>query len=408
MLQWLAFSTRPLHLEELGEVLAIDVNESPKFDPRRRFDLHDVVGICSSLITVTSSRVKNHTESIVTLAHFSVKEYLTSEVIIQGQALKFSIQEIDCHVSLANDCLAYLLHFDVARAWTEDEVFIEYPLIRYAAKHWTTHARLAEKRDSTLCKEFFLKRGEAFSNWIRLYKPDSYSHSIQSPDRFWRLTLTPRKIASPLYYASLAGLLETVRTLLDMGADVDALGGLLKTALIAASTKGYIKIAQLLLEKGAGVNLESWYGNALQAASSRGYTEIVQLLLEKGAEVNFENSSYGTALQAASFLGYTEIVQLLLAGGADVDLYNPYKRTQIVRLPLEHGPDVNIGGPIDGTALQRASSRGNTEIVRLLLDYGADVNISGSSGTALQIATDADHREIAEMLLEKGAQLKFE
>ena len=54
ILQWLAFSMRPLHLKEIAEVVAIDINDHPKFDPQRRLlDPEDVVEICSSLITVT-------------------------------------------------------------------------------------------------------------------------------------------------------------------------------------------------------------------------------------------------------------------------------------------------------------------------------------------------------------------
>ena len=54
ILQWLAFSARPMHLKEICEVVAIDVNENPQFDPQRRLrDPQDVVEICSSLITVT-------------------------------------------------------------------------------------------------------------------------------------------------------------------------------------------------------------------------------------------------------------------------------------------------------------------------------------------------------------------
>ncbi|KAB8232053.1 ankyrin repeat domain-containing protein [Aspergillus alliaceus] len=103
-------------------------------------------------------------------------------------------------------------------------------------------------------------------------------------------------MATPIYYASLAGLHYTVELPLGKGADVNTEGGELGNALQAGPMgmlsrllllEGYNKTVQLLLEKGADINAEGWfYGNALQAASSRGHNEFEQLLLDKGANVN--------------------------------------------------------------------------------------------------------------------------
>ena len=418
LLQWLAFSEQPLRLEELAEVLAIDVNNTPKFDPQRRLaDPHDIVEICSSLITVTSSQEYMgfgpsglHPKAIVTLAHFSVKEYLTSESIIQGQATEFSFQELDCHVSLANDCLAYLHHFDVAITDSEEEVSAEYPLLRYAVTHLTKHARMAEKRGTTLCSEFFLKRGEVFLNWIRLCNPDiPYSQYIHE-----RRKSSFGNFASSLYYASILGLFEIVKTLCDMGADVNAIGGNFETALIAASFKDYIEIVNLLLEKGAQVDFEGSYGTALRVASCEGNPEIVRLLLDSGADVNVDDCDFDTALSQAIPSGHIEIVRLLLEHGADMNIPGSKDTLHsasgnghagIVRLLLEHGADVNLDDWNFGTALQQAVSQGDAEIIRLLLEHGADVNLSGTYGTALQLASNKGRTETVRLLLEYGADL---
>ncbi len=37
ILQWLMYSARPLRLEEVVEVVVIDVDESPRFDPEKRY-----------------------------------------------------------------------------------------------------------------------------------------------------------------------------------------------------------------------------------------------------------------------------------------------------------------------------------------------------------------------------------
>ena len=102
------------------------------------------------------------------LAHFSVKEFLISDIIRQGKAARFHLDETDCHVALIKDCLAYLFHFDELGSLTWN-VFAEYPLAQYAAMHLPRHARVAEKKAKAICQELFLTKGEAFRNWVRLH-----------------------------------------------------------------------------------------------------------------------------------------------------------------------------------------------------------------------------------------------
>ncbi|KAF2132355.1 hypothetical protein P153DRAFT_285514, partial [Dothidotthia symphoricarpi CBS 119687] len=60
-------------------------------------------------------------------------------------------------------------------------------------------------------------------------------------------------------------------------------------------------------------------GSPLFVASRRGHKQIVQLLLERGADVNLvldRTSQYRTALEAATAGREEDIVQLLLDKGA--------------------------------------------------------------------------------------------
>jgi hypothetical protein len=55
LLQWLAFSVRPLDLAELAEVIAVDFDsrDLPWFDCYRRYyDARDVVRVCSGFISI--------------------------------------------------------------------------------------------------------------------------------------------------------------------------------------------------------------------------------------------------------------------------------------------------------------------------------------------------------------------
>jgi len=57
----------------------------------------------------------------------------------------------------------------------------------------------------------------------------------------------------------------------------------LNTQLLEASRDGHTQTVELLLEKGANVNVKNKYGyTALMYASMYGHTETAELLLEKG------------------------------------------------------------------------------------------------------------------------------
>ncbi|KAI9703722.1 MAG: hypothetical protein M1836_007492 [Candelina mexicana] len=447
ILQWLVYSARPLRLEEVVDVIAVDVKGDPRFDLENRLaEPREILKICSSLVTVHEDDENEGTEgylteddevegtegylteddnreeyggyntqAVIRLAHFSVKEYLVSDRIRAGSAAWYSIQEIPANRSMAEVCLAYLLQFD--KPSLDKETVKEYPLARYAAEFWMQHAHVAGEDNcamNSLCMELLQGKGDAFMNSIRLFNPDRPYYSLD-------LAKTSADIASAVYYTAMAGLVEVTRLLIEAGADVDAQGGLYGTALQAASGEGDNEIVQQLLDAGADVNAQGGlYGTALQAASREGDNEIVQQLLDAGADVNAQGGEYHTALQAASREGHNEIVQQLLEAGADVNAqggklcYTALQaasregHNEIVQQLLEAGADVNAqGGKLCYTALQAASRAGHNEIVQQLLEAGADVNAQGGKlyYTALQAASEKGHGQIVQQLLEAGADV---
>ena len=135
---------------------------------------------------------------------------------------------------MAESSLVYLLQFDEPGSLTTQSV-LEFPLADYTAKYWMKHAQIAE-RDSTLAPllsiELLLTKGHGLLNWIRLYNPDN-------PRDGSDMTRGLDYIRPPLYYASFAGLIRSVKSILDRGADVNAQGGRYGNALQAASEGGY-------------------------------------------------------------------------------------------------------------------------------------------------------------------------
>jgi len=414
ILQWLAYSARPLQIKEIAEVITVNTEHNPRFDP----DPRDILTICSSLVTTTVGdsydEIENSDDEMtgeqVRLAHFSVKEYLVSERIQVGSASRYSLRKIHANVSIAETCLAYLLQFDHPNSLILQS-FEEFPLAIYAAKYWTQHAQYAGADMNAvhlLSMELFLQKKDAYLNWIRLFDPD---RPWREPDISMSVENNWESVPSPLYYASLTGLVESVRVVLKYGADVNAQGGSYGTALQAASVKGHDQIVQRLLENGADVNAQGGhYGTALQAASVKGHDQIVHQLLENGANVNAQGGSFGTALQAASSRGHDQVAHQLLKNGADVNAQGGHYSTalqaasyggydQIVHWLLENGANVSAQGGFFGTALQAASAGGHDRFVHRLLENGADINAQGGHyGTALLAASIRGHYQIVQRL----------
>lgn len=112
---------------------------------------------------------------------------------------------------------------------------------------------------------------------------------------------------------------DSVVLLLDLGIspDVKDAGG--QTSLIWAANKGYNRVAEALVQRGADVNAANLNGTtALLWAGAGGNQEMVELLLTKGADIEKAESSSGlTPLMAAAAQGHFGIVKTLLERKAD-------------------------------------------------------------------------------------------
>jgi ankyrin repeat protein len=417
-LLWLAFSDRPLAVDEVAEAIAIDVARDPAFDREEVLeDPLEALEICSSLVTISSDSGNGRVQStgkVAVLAHYSVKEYLISDRIQQGQAARYSMQAAACHNTIARACLGYLGQLQEPGPMTV-ETLGKHKLAEYSAEFWMSHAQKAGDQVTETSKAALLllsRENAAYINWIR----------IHDPDRPWWQTNLGRKLEetpNPLYYAALFGLEDVSRLLLDKGADVNTQGGYYGNALQAASSQCHEAVVRLLLDKGADVNMQGgYYNDALQAASFQGHEAMVRLLLGKGADVNMQGGLYDNALRAASFRGHETVVKLLLDKGADANmqggLFDNALRAasseghkSIVKLLLDKGADVNAQGGLYDNALRAASSGGHEAVVRLLFDKGADVNTqAGHYGNALQAALSQGHVAVVRLLLDKGADVK--
>ena len=217
---------------------------------------------------------------------------------------------------------------------------------------------------------------------------------------------------TPLYRAASKGHTECVKLLLAApGIDISNWN-----ALSIAVLKNDCNTIKQLLQSGADVNKADMKGETpLYWAALYGHTECVKLLLAApGIDVNMADKWGYTPLYGAAFFSHTEIVKLLLAApGIDVNMAErdgdtpliwaaSNGRTEIVKLLLAApGIEVNKADKLGDTPLFRAADNGHTECVKQLLAApGIEVNKADENGiTTLSWAAYEGHTECVKLLL---------
>jgi hypothetical protein len=382
LLQFLAYAEHPLQLGEAVDAIAVNVTENierkSRFDPMDRMPTpEEIIGYCAGLVVLVRRHDWHYTYRevvVLQLAHFSVRDYLTSNRL-KGQDAIF-LQESFARTSIAEVCLSYLLVPDLSeyewhgpgdpRYVDEDLagcVEEEYPFARFAAHHWRQNATQGEGNVPRLLKELCMDANQ----W----------QFFSSLCRFEDLFSSRGHAVAPIYYASLYGMLWWVQMMIDEGpnvAQVNDMGGAHDYPLIAAIRGRHKDVVQLLLSAGANVNIRSKYGDsALIIAIQNGQADIVQILLSAGANAN------AWTLFNTAICGHANIVRDLLSAGAVLDDQYAFDETLIF-----------------------ASEGGHTDIVQLILDaeIGLDVRSAGF-GTALGTAQARGYNRIAQLLLDK-------
>jgi hypothetical protein len=380
LLQCLVVAIRPLRVKELAEVLAFDFNTGgmPKLNPGWRWEDQEeaVMSACSSLVTI----VKDGDSRVVQFSHFSVKEFLTADRLAEPMrdVSHYHIRLEAAHTILAQACLGVLLRLD---DHVDRDSIKSFPLARYAAEYWPTHARI-ENVSSHIkdgMERLFDAHKPHFATWLWIYNKDQWGASVLMS------TMRPEEPgAVPLYHAARFGFRNLAeRLIVEHPEHVNARVGGRETPMHAAANPGHANILSLLIEHGADVeerqSILNYKRTPLHLAAWGGRLEAGQCLLDRGANINARDSDRDTPLTLAVYKGHVEFARVLLERGAVND-------TQ------------NIRGD---TALYFAIKYGHTQAVQLLLEHGADVNVRNEDGnTPSKLASSElyKHQEIVELL----------
>ena len=364
LLQCLVAATRPLEVEELAEVLAVDFDSggTPILNPNWRWSDQQeaVLSACSSLVMI----VKKDDSRTVQFSHFSVKEFLLSSRLGESSkdVSRYHIRLEHAHAILAQACLGVLLGLDnsVDRDSIED-----FPLARYAAQYWPKHAQFenvsSRIEDGMDC--LFDANKSHLATWLWIYNEDGLHRSFPST--------RPSKLeAVPLYYAALHGFRGLVERLLAKHPeDVNAEGGYWGSPSRASFEGGHNNIHSLLIDHLPTVDTRiGWDLTALHLVSWHGQLEGGQRLLSRGADVNALAFNNWTPLHYAVF----------------------YERVDFARMLLEHEALVDAQEDAGYTPLHLASQNGQVEMLRLLLEHGANISVRSKGGkTPFELASNS-------------------
>jgi ankyrin repeat protein len=437
-LQWLAYATRDISVDELAEALIVSCDHTPYVNIADRFmDTKAVIEMLPSILVATWTKDNTPGLLMIRLAHFSVLEYLRSPRIRSSPASCYQINEISANIAIAEVCLAYLIHigesdhpiskesyieFPIFNSPSQsqavknrDLAYIDFPLLDYAAKSWAEHMRRIDgSHNSATLKDlslwFFNQDCSAWniSLCFESRRFDGHLGLITVFERRKTRDNCDRDIVDcdkihPISWVSGYGLNDIVKKLVNTVPDIDLAQQytLWGSPLYAAARFGHPSTLQILLEAGAAASSPGGpLGSSLHAACyfQNEETEIlVGLLLNAGADINSPRGRYGTALATAI--------------GAPV---SDELRLKIGSLLVDKGADVNIPtrkdrpGRFQHPPLVIAAIAALQPLVSKLLQAGADVEVSDEYfGTALIAAAGSERRnfDIVHLLLEYGANV---
>jgi ankyrin repeat protein len=201
---------------------------------------------------------------------------------------------------------------------------------------------------------------------------------------------------------------EKIRLLLDHGANANARSDDGQTALLIAATRpGSSTAVQTLLDHGADLSATDSSGlGVLARAVSSADEALIKLVLDRGVNAKplplpralrsgcmpcfdllmkaADASDLPRALAPAAESGDLRTIEMLLNRGVKANgailvsaaLSPEPLRVDLGKTLIEHGADINANAPFDGTVLDFAKRQGDTPLVDLLIKSGARAGAS--------------------------------
>jgi hypothetical protein len=375
ILQLLLYSIVPLTLPEIAELLSIRPGDTVLDESGIATDLMDLAALLGSLATVHYTQqtftgffrlegedvlLRGPRLVFLSLAHYSVEEYLRSDQMDPTLAASFYLDSQSVHARLAKICLQYIGFEDFSelprhkrsqlqgRTWCTPK----YDFYHYACWYWADHLRLSVSADdlddeTTHLLGWLLKPCHLTKNyvsWQQKYHSDEVYYCPLRPPLYYSIEFQIHGLVSlllgsyktldflatgfaPLHVAARCGALAIVQRFLDLGASVnfrsikDPSGMIsLMTPLHFSAEEGHPDVTKLLLDNGANPHLKNESGSTpFSEAARSGSLKTLKLLYDAGSNINIQEKGV-TPLFEALLQSRTRVACQLLHWGADYRL----------------------------------------------------------------------------------------
>jgi ankyrin repeat protein len=213
---------------------------------------------------------------------------------------------------------------------------------------------------------------------------------------------------------------DKMKLLVKYGADVNAIATSGNSALLVAAVgANQYETVKFLLEHGADAAVRNKRKEtAMIRAAIYGDSLTLALLHKHGNDLNAMDSTGATPLLQAVFNVNRQATLWLLNNGADADKVGAFQLTALsgvvtfndlpsVKAVLDRARNINTVDELGISALMWAvyNEHDNPDIIQLLLDRGADVNIRAKNGdSALSWALKKGNTKTVALLKKAGAQ----
>ena len=392
VLGWIRYAARPLQTRELQQAVAVEPNDA-YFDEDGIPEISLVLSVCAGIVTVR----ENGTMGLV---HYTAQEYL------ERRSLELFP---NAQPEIANTCLTYLAFEEFAQGPSPDdkaygERMEAFPLLQYASRYWTGHARQSPEAGFKALALAFLKQEAKVASSVQVLEV----HRSRFPTRSQKY----RRNVRGLWVATSNGLYDLTVALLKDAASVETEDSEGERPLHRAASNGHCDLTRLLIEHQANIHAQTHSGaTALHCAAANGHHQIAEFLMDKGATIGTRDKRKWPPLHMAASNGHAESARLLLDRGADIQATDRYGGSALyrasenghlgcVRLLVERGAWLDLRNDYDQTALHRAAEVGHVAVAETLLERGADWTIKDYYGwTPRYRALDMGHEDIAKLIV---------
>lgn len=484
VLKLLCFSARPIEVTELIEALAVDVDgDTGGFDVGNKLSgADDLLKICPGMIRILgpatsdydppssergqgysalsiSRRVWRSDRRIVSLAHFSVREYLVSDYVLRSSP-QFYLLPSESHLWISQLCLIYLTMQDIqlpaTPVYSSHWHYGAFDFFVYASKLWSQHARKSTSAMPLLPLIHRFRSGPGLK--IALLRITS-SYSLAAELEAKEKSLMIEALIILIKWLSFEGMADLVDVVLEAPETFfpqESLPHVFPLRQVGRLTTD----AQLIARLGSRHQLTASLSNI--RALDRSYTyckdpctslalrkshwDVINRLISKGFRAYRTPDMRLDPLQTATRDGQHKTVTLMIKAGADFKAYmkgprlehplmlaaangHPTIITTILAMKID-GADSGLTGPHNVSPLLVAARRGHLDAVKVLIQDARVARIIENSGnvrflqatrqtflsvldrrtdygmTALMAAAQFGSLEIVKALVDAGASWK--